>query len=122
MGVTQKKKVIYNHNIAMTLVNKGFKIMSVEPSVRKKNKVVYIFEYTEALKNALDEILQHSAVLRINLINGEMDLIMKAIGTLIGLNKLDNEKVDENKALEEILMNINFLKNLTSSSPKNGKI
>ena len=52
-----KTKKIYSSKIAGVLCRRGFKVIGTEPNPRKPWLDVFLFEDTDALKQAFDEIL-----------------------------------------------------------------
>ena len=50
-------KEIYSKRVALALRQKGFKMIGTKPNIYKPQFDVYIFESSQELKKAIDEIL-----------------------------------------------------------------
>lgn len=50
-------KEIYSKRVALALRQKGFKLIGTKPSIYKPQFDVYIFENSQELNRAIDEIL-----------------------------------------------------------------
>jgi hypothetical protein len=58
MQKNNNERVIYMASIAVELRNRGFKILRTEVNFKNPQYDVYIFEKTEDLNRALEEILK----------------------------------------------------------------
>ena len=58
MQKNNNERVIYMASIAVELRNRGFRILRTEVNFKNPQYDVYIFEKTEALNHALEEILK----------------------------------------------------------------
>lgn len=84
-----KQKTILNKKYAMALIQKNFKLIDVQPSVKKPGEIAFIFENSDELEKEFSILLNESRIMK-----NMYGLTLSDIRVLIGV--LQNYSIEDN--------------------------
>ena len=91
MFMGKEARTILNKKYAMAMIEKNFKLIDVQPSVKKPGEVAFIFEKTETFDEEFNILVNADRVLK-NMYGLTFSDIRTLIGVLQGYTITDEER------------------------------